>query len=224
MALPPVPRGIRTFNTQHKCCSSSLPVTLIPNSGISVAGLSTGYVIGLYFNILGMGIYQPSVGIGTAVTVQYSNGGDYLPIFDIARLLKVRVTAFFSNNSSSVNSVTNNIPLLYSAVDFDGTNNPTTTGAVLSYDNSKVIQANSMGRPCVDETFQPRLTNQFNTAVLATAFGGPSPAGTWIDATSYAAPHYGMFIAYDPQGATQNTTEGQLTVICESWIQWGANH
>lgn len=222
--MAPVPRGIRTFTTTHKVSSSQATITLIPAQGISIAGLTTGYVVGMYFTTVGVGFYQPSVGIGTVVTVNYSNAADYLPIFDIVRLVRVKVTGYFANNNSSVNSVTNNIPLLYTCVDYDGTSNPTTPAAVLTYDNSKVMQANAMGTTCINETIQPRLAVELNNAILTTPYVGPSLPGTWLDSTSYTAPHYGMFLAYDSQGATQNTTEGQLTIITELTVEWGANH
>jgi len=223
-SMAPVPRGLRTFKTTHKVSSTQANVSLIPNQGISIAGLTTGYVVGMYFTAVGVGFYQPSVGIGTAVTVNYSNAADYLPIFDIVRLLRVKVTAYFAANTSSNATLTTNMPLLYTAVDYDGTSNPTTPLGVLAYDNAKVLQANSTGMPCVNETIAPRLAIELNNAILTAPYVGPSLPGTWLDSTSYTAPHYGLFIAYDSEGASQNTTMGQLTIITELFVEWGANH
>jgi hypothetical protein len=221
--LAPVPRGIRLFNTTHKVSTSTFPISLLPNSGIAVGGLTTGYVIGIYFTVLGVGVYQPSVGLGTAVTAVYPNGGSYTSVFDIARIRKVSLKGYFSNNISNVSGITTNIPLLYSAVDYDGTSNPTTPGAVLSYDNSKVLQSNAFGSPCVNETFVPRLVNQMNNPLLSSAYAGVMPPGSWLDSTSYLAPHFGMFVAYDNQSANQVASEGVLTLIAEVHVEWGAN-
>jgi hypothetical protein len=221
--LAPVPRGIRLFNTVHKVSTSTLTITLLPNSGIAVSGLTTGYVIGVFFTVLGVSVYQPSVGIGSAASAVYPNGSSYTSVFDIARIRKVKVTGYFSNNISNVTGITTNIPLLYSAVDYDGSSNPTTPGQVLSYDNAKVLQASAMGKPCIDETFVPRLTNQMNNPLLSAAYAGIMPPGSWLDSTSYLAPHFGMFVAYDNQLATQVTSEGSLTLIAEVHVEWGAN-
>jgi hypothetical protein len=215
---------MRIFRTSHKMTSSSLPITLIPAQGILVSGLTTGYVVGLTFSLVGFSVYQPSVGTGTSASVTYPNYNNYLAIFDMGRIRRVTVLAYFSNNNSSTNSVTNNIPLLYSAVDYDASQNPTTGGAVLSYSNSKVIQANAMSRPCVNETFVPRVDNALTTNVLTSNFVSVAPAGTWIDTATSIAPHYGLFVAYDPQGATQNTSEGQLTFIVTLDLEFCGNH
>lgn len=223
--LPPAPRTAGPiFRTTHKMSSSSLSVSLIPNSGISIAGLTTGYVAGLVFFLNGFGIYQPSVGLGTVVTVTYPNYNNYFGIFDQGRIRRVTVHAYFSNNSSSVNSVTNNIPLLYSAVDYDASSNPTTQGAVLGYHNSKVIQANTMSKPCVNESFVPRAINDLTSGLLSGSYAALAPAGTWIDTATGTCPHYGCFVAYDPQGATQNTTEGQLTFVVTLDLEFCGNH
>jgi hypothetical protein len=137
-------------------------------------------------------------------------------MFDQWRIKEVKVSAYFSNNFSSTQAVSTNIPLFYSAIDFDGAgSSPTSLTAVLGYQNSTVHQTNSNGTPLLTRRFVPRVVVALDNNLFSANNFGIQPEGSWVDSSTPLTPHYGMFLAYDNQGATLTSSEGALTLIFE---------
>jgi hypothetical protein len=136
---------------------------------------------------------------------------------------EVRVRAYFSNNYSSVGSVTTAIPLVYSAVDFDGSNSPpTSAAAVLSYENSVVHQQGSTtDRPFIDRKLIPRLVNNATGNLVTSNAYSLLPEMSYVDtASATVLPHWGMFFAYDPQTASLTTPIGYVTFIIDLTLNY----
>jgi hypothetical protein len=170
--------------------------------------------MGLWFCQTGAYVYNTTVGTGTSVGLAYQGYGNYSAMFDQWRIREVRVSGYFSNNFSSTQAVTTNIPLFYTAVDYDGGSSaPTSVAGVLTYQNSVVHQACSSGQPAFVRTFVPRVIVALDNNLFTPANYGVQPEGSWIDTSTPYAPHYGMFFGYDNQGATLATSEGSLTLV-----------
>jgi hypothetical protein len=204
----------------RRSVSSTNSITLVPSTGLVISGLTTSYVIGISVSALGANWYNTSVGPSVLGSVSFPDASSYTAIFDYYRILKVRVTGWFQNDTSSISSVSTGMPLFYTAVDYDSSGAPTTALAVLEYATSKVSQAAAMGKPAFVHTFQPRAINTLNSSILTTQFASLAPPGTWIDTTTGGAPHYGMFIAWDPQSQSSSSSIGCLTLIFEMEIEY----
>jgi hypothetical protein len=204
----------------RRSVSSTNSIALVPSSGMVIGGLTTSYVIGLSFNALSANWYNTSVGPSILGSASFPNASSYTSIFDYYRILKVKVTGWFQNDYSSTSSTASGMPLFYTAVDYDASGAPTTALSVLEYATSKVSQAAAMGKPAFVHTFQPRAINTLNSTVLSAQFISLAPPGTWVDTATGSAPHYGMFIAWDPQSQTQSTSIGCLTLVVEMEIEY----
>jgi hypothetical protein len=204
----------------RRSVSSTSSITLVPSTGLVVSGLTTSYVLGVFFSGQGAAWYNTSVGTAITGNVTFPNASSYNAIFDFYRLMKVRITGWFQNDTSSTSSSSTGMPLFYTAVDYDASGAPTTALGVLEYANAKVSQAAAMGKPAFVHTFQPRAINTLNSTVLATQYASLAPPGTWIDTATPAANHYGMYIAWDPQSQTSTSSIGCLTLVFEMEIEY----
>jgi hypothetical protein len=196
--------------------SSSPTVAItISSAGFAVSGLTTSPVLGIFFTEKGFSIYNPSVGLGAVVAFPYANYASYPQVFDMMRITKVDIEAYAGLTVATANQATA-IPVFYTCVDYDLNNSPATAAQVLSYDNSKVRQANTMGTPFMKETFVPRLLQPVSGATNTIM-----PPGTWIDVTDTITPHYGAFLAIDTM---QSAANGNVALIATVHYEWAANH
>jgi len=211
--MQPAPPGVTLFRTVRKI-SSGTSISL-SGTGFVAGALTTSPVLGLIFTSQGFSIYNPAVGTGTLVTFTYPNNASYPTLFDLVRITKVEVAGYYSFTvaTAAANPI---MPVFYSAVDYDTDTNPTTTSAVLAYDNSKYMQANSAGIPFVKEQFSPRVLNSLGVGGSNTVM----PPGTWIDSASASTPHYGLFIA--AEGLTV-ASAGNINLIATIHYEWAAN-
>jgi len=206
--------GLRVI--KRATTGGNIAVGLNPSIGFVVSGLTSSNVLGFWFMQSGFAIYNPTVGPGTFYSVNYNGYGNYAAMFDQFRISSVKVTGWCSNNTSSTTTTNTNIPLLYSAVDFDvDTSPPTSISSIVSYTNSCVHQANTLGKPAFTRTLVPRASLSSATGTNAVI----APAGSWIDTSSGSTPHYGMFLALDSQTGT-NVIEGYLTLIAEIQFEY----
>lgn len=199
-----------------KKVTSTGGITVVPTSGLNITALTASPVIALYFTLAGYTIYDPTVGTSPSSSYAWTGSNSYYNIFDQYRINSVTVKGYFSNNTSTVASVVNNIPLFYTAIDYDGgAILVNSLNGVLSYSNSQIHQANSSGKPCFYRKFQPRTVNNLSGNLVTSNQYGINKANQWIDTASPNCPHWGLMLAYDNQGATQTSTEGSLTIIAE---------
>ena len=181
----------------------TVAISLLPATGFQVTGLTTSFTLGMFFDNSGFHLYNPAVGTGTNVQYTFNNATSYNAIFDEYRVRCVNIKGYFSNNESLVTTTTTAIPLIYTALDFDGTTAATTAASVIAYENGKAHQVNATGRPFINRTIKwPRCTS---SGILLNP-------GQYTDTASTNV-SYGVVFAYDPQGATQATSIGQLTLV-----------
>jgi hypothetical protein len=198
-------------------------IAIIPSSGLSISGVTTSPVIGMYFTQAGFIVYNTTVGPSVIDAFSYPGATNYTSIYDQFMISEVRVRAYFSNNYSSVGSVTSAIPLIYSAVDFDGASSPpTSASAVLSYENSVVHQQGSTtDRPFIDRKLIPRVVNNVTGNLVTSNAYGLLPECSYVDSTSAGnTAHWGMFFAYDPQSASSSTAIGYLTFVVDLTLNY----
>lgn len=218
--IPEVFSHMPTLKTKRTLTTTNF-LTLVPTTGITVAGLSSSKVLGLYVTGSGISFFNTSVGPSVPVTLNFINNTGYSQIFDQFRILKLRITGWFQNDTSSTSSITTGMPLFYTAIDYDANNAPPDPASVLGLSSSIVSQAAAMGKPCFSRTFQPRVLNALTNNVLTSNAYSISPPGTWIDNTSYnTACHYGMYIGWDTQSQSLATSIGALTLVCECEMEF----
>jgi hypothetical protein len=213
--MQPAPPGVTLFRTVRKI-SSGTDLILTPTGFQTTASpITASRVIGLIFTSQGFSVYNPTVGTGVLATYTYPNNASYPTLFDLVRIVKVEVQGFygFTVATAAANPI---MPVFYSCVDYDTDTNPTTTAAVLAYDNSKYHQANSTGMPFVNEQFSPRVLNSLGVGGSNTVM----PPGTWIDSASSNTPHYGMFCAVE---GTLTSASGTINLITTIHYEWAAN-
>jgi hypothetical protein len=206
-----------------KRVTSSGGIALIPSSGFSLPGVTTSSVIGLYFTQTGISFYNTTVGPSIVNSYSYTGAGNYSAIYDQFMISEVRVRAYFSNNVSSVGSITTAIPLIYSAVDFDGSASPpSSAAAVLSYENSVVHQqGSSTDRPFIDRKLIPRIVNNATGNLVTSNAYSLLPEKSYVDTVSASTmAHWGMFFAYDPQTASLTTPIGYITFIVDITLNY----
>jgi hypothetical protein len=201
-----------------KTATSGGSIDIIGGSGFNNIGSSFSVtpVIGMFFSQAGFYVYNTVIGPAAFAFFPYTGAGNYTAIYDQWRIDKVRLRAYFSNNFSGVNTVSSSIPLFYSCIDYDGSNLPPgNVQAVLSYENSCVHQTPTTGIPVIDRTFVPRVVNNLTGNLVVSNAYGLMPERSWIDSASSSTPHWGMFVGFDPQGATATTATGYITFIAE---------
>lgn len=210
-------RSAPTYRFVKHICTSSIPITYKPLTGFTVSGLTDSINLGIACLQTGFFLYNPSIGPSITAGYSYNDASSFSNIFDQFRVAKVRVRGFFSNNISNVTSVTTCMPIIYSAVDLDGgvVNAWTTEGALLTYDNAQVHQPNTRGVPFMDRSFVPNVLISSSTNTLTTS-------RQFLDtgATGASAAWYGMFIQIDNQGATQATSEGDVTLVVDIMYEY----
>jgi len=209
------------FRATRKLTTGS-QISLIPNSGLAISGITTSSVIGIYFTLYGISIYNTSVGTSVIATASFPNTSSYQAIFDEYRINKVTIEGYFSNNTSNVSSTATSIPVFYTCTDFDYSSPPTSANGVLTYSTSRAHQANSIGKPVFSRTLIPRAIVDTSASFLGAVIPGLMPERTWMD-SSYSTSHYGFFICYDPQGGTQATSEGYLSLILSTEFEYRGN-
>jgi hypothetical protein len=195
--------------------ASSTAAITISSAGFAVSGLTTSPVLGIFFTEKGFSIYNPSVGLGSIVAFPYANNASYPQVFDMMRILKVDIEGYTGLTAATANQ-TIAIPVFYTCVDYDLNNSPTTAAQVLSYDNSKVRQANTVGTPFMKETFVPRLSQPVSGLTNTIM-----PPGTWIDVADSITPHYGTYLAIDN---ISSAVSGNVVLIATIHYEWAANH
>jgi hypothetical protein len=206
-----------------KRATSSGGIAIIPATGLSISGVTTSPVIGMYFTQAGFLVYNTTVGPSVTAAYPYTGASNYNNIYDQFMISEVRVRAYFSNNYSSVGSITTAIPLVYSSVDFDGSNAPpTSASAVLSYENSVVHQQGSTtDRPFIDRKLIPPVVNNLTGNLVTSNAYGLLPECSYIDTASAGqTAHWGMFFAYDPQSASLTTAIGYLTFVVDITLNY----
>lgn len=187
--------------------SSAVAVSVVPSSGFVVAGLTSSVNLGIAFLQSGFFLYNPTVGTGTTVPYTYPDYASYLAIFDQFRIAKVRVRAYFSNTISNVTGTTTSMPLIYSAIDFDGGLPPgTTPGTLLTYSNGMIHQPNTLGTPFLDRVLVPAVLQSSSQIAAPGIFidtNAPGPSNAW----------FGMLLQLDVMAATSGVSMGDIVFV-----------
>jgi hypothetical protein len=197
-------------------------IGLQPIGGFNLSGLTLGKILGVYVSALGVHLYNPAVGPNVAVRFDFSKATNLLTLFDFYRIRKVTIKAYISNNTSSVANTTNANPLFYTCIDYDGgATVPSAVSDVLGYGNALVHQSGKIAdKPTIKRTWVPRITNNMTGNIVTSNNYGIMPERTWVDNQSSTCPHWGMFIAYDAQQATQIGEVAKVTIICEAEMEF----
>lgn len=200
------------FCFTKRICSKTTPIEVVPSAGFVVSGLSSSVTLGLFFDQAGFSIYNPAVGPGTIVNYTYGDYSSYAAIFDQFRIKMVKVSGWFSNNTSSIASTNSCIPVFYTAIDLDGgvSAPSSTSGSLLTYENGRVHQASTNGKPIFTRSLVPNF-------IVSTQSQSLSSKKQFINTntTGSLLAWYGAFVQMDTFAAAQSTSLGELNLVCE---------
>lgn len=185
------------------------PIAITSFTAGSIPAVTNGTGTGAfnYLNIgsQSLGFILNTLQFGGAMSfalTQCANFADLTQLFDNYRIKKVILRFDYSMNSApssstgapGVNTVTSQaVPLIHITPDFDDNSLPTTRVDVLQNSYTKTYR--------LDKSFSMALTPRAQTVVTsgaagqpssATAVGGLLAAGTWLDCSSPAIPHFGV--------------------------------
>jgi hypothetical protein len=205
-----------------KKTTSGAAIAYQGSAGMNNTSLTSGFAFGVYFTQTGFSIYNAYIGIATVASFTYTGASNYTSMFDQYRILRVKVTGYWSANvgqNGNANLGTP-VPLMYTAIDFDGAAPGVINTAqnVLTYQNSQAHQPGTLGRPIFTRTLQPRVVldlTQYTGAPVGTA-----PAGQWVDCGNATVPHYGLLMGYDNMGASSTLTESYLNLVVETEYEY----
>jgi hypothetical protein len=145
---------------------------------------------------------QPTLFSSGAISIQYGSlvqNASFTAVFDQYRIDEVEIT--FRPGITVANTLTGNLPQLYTVVDYDDT---TTTGftaaSFVQYSNC----TQSVGETVV-RRFKPHVANGLY-ATSATFVGFGNEVAPWIDTSSPLVVHYGCKFGCDGAPGTAYQT------------------
>lgn len=191
-------------------------VPYIPTTGFQIGTASQSLSLAFSLN-------QLQIMTGSQSAIAIPGFADLVALFDKWRISGVRVKIFFQQSSSSVASVSTNMPLVNYVVD-------TSDGAavaladILQYPDVRQYQfgngATTAG--CLSVGVKPRahLTTGDQIIGQAAAAGGRvEPAAMWMDTTAPAVQYNSLKMVLDGFGATQATSEGSFSFYVDVTYQ-----
>lgn len=193
-------RGVVSYGQLQRAATYSLSIA---------NGSIIGY--GLYFDA--NGFYVNGVGIA------WGGNTDIFNTYDAYRIDKVRVEITYNQNHSSVTSVAQTLPDIYTAVDYDSAG-ANTLFDVLQKDGARHSNFGEGGGKKVIHTFRPKVAQLAYSSAAGSGYLEPK-AGQWIGTPSAFAdvPHYGLNVWFDDSHQTAVTgSNGYLNFYVRAWF------
>lgn len=113
------------------------------------------------------------------------NASEFTSLYDQYKLIAAKVKLIPRGNSSDI-GVQNNLGNVFSVIDRDDGNAPTTLNQILQYQNVKQTPNNRM------HTRYVPLTHNIGAMDTALAITNKQPSKGWIDCDVSTTPHYGL--------------------------------
>lgn len=136
----------------------------------------------------------------------------YVALFDQYRIVEINWR--FRPQFSGINfSTTDNVPLLYTVIDYDDNTNPASLAALREYQNCQTHMYESFNMRCV-----PHCANSLYSGAFTSYGNMTSP---WIDLNSVGVLHYGLKLGITAGNVGQTNLQRwyvtcTLTVQCKN--------
>ena len=201
--------------------TASFTWTMNQNTGFNGFGQYLGFDFSLS-NILG----YHSAGFQWAITVP--NSGEFVSLFDYYCIKCVKMTFYYSHNTSTTNHPAEPLPLFLVTNDYDDAQGPETLTSMNERSGVRRIQMGNTNdvppthwcKPCaVSYTTQTDPVTGTQSSINA----GITRGTQWLNLAANVVRHSGTKLYWDTQGRTGVTDMGNLTItfeVCYTMAGW----
>lgn len=201
--------------------TASFTYTMNQNTGFNGFGQFLGFDFALG-NVLG----YHQAGFQWAITVPGSS--EFQALFDYYCIKAVKVTFYYSHNTSTTNHPAEPLPILLVCNDYDDAQGPETLSSMNERSGVRRIQMGNTNdvppthwvKPCV-QTYTTQTDPVSGTQSQINA--GINKGTQWLNLAASQIRHSGLKVFWDTQGRTGVTDMGNLTVtfeICYTMSGW----
>jgi len=200
-------RGVHEFKR-----SLTFNCPYVPNTGFQWATTNAfGFALSTSLSQLG------KYGGGAPTYPTYSGNAELSALFDAYRIKNLRVTMFFTANSSEASTtagLTQSLPVILYAVDHTDVTVPGAATTLCEYANMKQFQFGGGTNKLVINV-KPRalITGSGNNGSIQTN------VGEWFPVSGNTQEFFGLKF-YSPQSGTAATATGNLVVIIEQTMEF----
>lgn len=123
------------------------------------------------------------------------NYAEFTALYDLYRISAVKVTIVpsivtntvgASGTGGSISAVTYNLPMVYTAIDYNDTSNPASFDELMEYENCKITRGNQIHSRYFKPCYQSQLYESLSTT------GYQAKRGGWIATIDSEVPHYSL--------------------------------
>lgn len=167
-------------------------------------GFSLAQVMGFQGGAFTYGITVPSF-------------SEFQTLFDYYKINAVKMTMFFSNNHSSVNSPNTGLPIILVCNDYDDVTTSENTASMYQRSGTRTIQFTADNHAGINHYCKPCASQyvQNDTGAVITAVGAGIPPSQWLNTGSANIIHNGIKVFYNNQGRMADVDIGSITFIFE---------
>lgn len=145
------------------------------------------------------------------------NAAEFTALFDYYKIGPVKMTMFFSNNLSSVNSPATGLPIILVGNDYDNVDNNESITTMYERAGVRTVQFTADMHNGITHYCKPCCLGAVETTD-GIAFAN-SPAALkenqWLDCNAPGVIHSGIKLFYNNQGRNNNTDIGSVTFVFE---------
>jgi len=173
-------------------------------------GFSLAQVLGFQGGAFTYGITMP-------------NAAEFTALFDYYKIGPVKMTVFFSNNLSSVNSPATGMPILLISNDYDNVDQTENVQTMYERAGTRTIQFTADNHNGINHYCKPCSTGYVlseDGSGIVTSNAAAIAPNQWLDCNSPGILHSGIKVFYNNQGRNNDVDIGSVTFVFEVTLQF----